>query len=228
MNKQQFDQRRIVAPLILVTALFGMALGQTEETEQQRRAKFIYEPEVLWPPTEGLYIGSPTAIELRSGRILLACVGKSTPRMYVSDDRGRTFSQIESYPHVIAPTGIGPSSFLRLADGRIIFVQSRTSPESGVNGGGLPAISFSSDEGKTWTKPVIVTLPESDGSWYVPNDRLFQTSKGRLIFPTATIAGSGGEGDNEVSYILFSDDLGVTWKKSTGRAEISVDPGLGM
>ena len=199
-----------------------------------RQAEFIYKPEVLWPPTKGLYIGSPTAIELRSGQILLACVGatKSSPallpRMFVSDDRGRTFKQIESYPHAIPSIDVGVSTLLRLADGRIAFVFARTSHQSGANGGGLPAISFSSDEGKTWSKPTVVTLPEGDGSWYVQNDRMIQTSTGRLIIPAATIAGKGGEGDNEVGYCFLSDDLGVTWKKSTGRAEISKNPGLGM
>ena len=197
-------------------------------TVKSRRAEFVFKPEVLFPPTEGLYIGSPTAIELISGKILLACVGNPTPRMFVSDDKGKTFTQIESYPHVIATSGVGPSTLLRLADKRIAFVFSRTSAESGTNGGGLPAISFSSDEGNTWSIPAVVDLPEDEGSWYVQNDRMIQTSSGRLIIPAATIGGKGGEGDNEVSYCFFSDDAGVTWKKSTGRAEISEDPGLGM
>ena len=149
--------------------------------------------------------------------------------MFISDDRGKTFSQIESFPHTIStPTtfGVGPSTLLRLADKRIALLIHRSAPKG--QGGGLPAISFSSDEGKTWSKPLIIGSPKDEGPWYAMNDRMIQIRSGRLIIPAATIGGKGGEGDNEVGYCFFSDDVGATWKKSTGRAEISVNPGLGM
>ena len=192
-----------------------------------RRANFIFEPEFVpaLEPTKYIHMGSPAMIELRSGRILLACGGglkpKATPRMFISDDRGRTFKQIESYPHFMTkPTtlDLGAAVFLRLADGRIALLLARGSPASKGMGGGLPALSFSSDEGKTWTEPVMIGSPEDDGPWYVMN--MIQTSSGRLVVAAAFGAGSF-EGHSNHGYCFFSDDLGKTWKKSTKPARFS-------
>jgi hypothetical protein len=216
-------------------------LGCTDPTNpgcSDMTGGFVLRPEVLWPPEPGWYIGSPTAIELLSGQILLATVGhQPMPEFHISDDRGKTFTKIGTFPHAFATYGVGVSTLLRLADGRIALSFARTSAQSGVNGGGLPAISFSSDEGQTWTVPTIVTLPEGDGSWYVQNDRMIQTSTGRLIIAVAQLEpGSNGEGDDEKGNVLFSDDLGVTWARSTTPAAMDYelaphpeeDPKLGM
>ena len=214
----------LAAMLIFSASASALSDGKAMSLSiEPRRAEFIFEPEVLWPPTKGLYIGSPTAIELPSGRILLAGVGKKTPRMFVSDDRGKTFTQIESFPHTISSPytfGVGPSTLLRLADNRIALLMHRSAPKG--RGGGLPAISFSSDQGKTWSKPTIVGSPEDEGSWYAPNDRMFQMKSGRLVVPLAFGAGDF-EGHNNQGYCFFSDDGGVTWKKSIKPARF---PGI--
>ncbi len=63
----------------------------------------------------------------------------------------------------------GGVSFLRLQDERLAILMHR-----GVKqGGGLPAISFSNDEGASWSEARL--LGGDEDIWYVMNDRMIQT-----------------------------------------------------
>jgi len=123
-------------------------------------------------------------------------------------------------------------SLLRLQNGRIALVF----PEKSIKDRGLldkqpndpgiidcrPYISFSDDEGLTWTKPEDMTK-------YPPiyivgnNDRLIQLSTGRLIYPIAihhlTPFKPGSTSpysshQRSETYFLISDDQGLTWRES--------------
>jgi hypothetical protein len=75
----------------------------------------------------------------------------------------------------------GGLTFLRLRDGRLALLAHRH--VKGLFGGGLPAIAFSKDDGKTWTSPKLVGGPE--GVCYVMNDRMIETQSGRIVIPVA-------------------------------------------
>ena len=198
-------------------------------TEKPRRVEFVLQPQVINRNTEDRpYWGSPSVVELRSGRLLLSLLGGTKsdpslpPRFFASDDRGKTFSQIDSFPHRMQ-LPVGPSTLLRLADNRIALAMHRVHPTG--HGGGLPAISFTSDEGKTWSKPFVVGAPEEEGSWYTMNDRMLQTRSGRLIIAVA--AGEGNfEGDKNAGLCFFSDNGGGSWERSTRAARSSEQHGM--
>ena len=115
-------------------------------------------------------------------------------------------------------------SFLRLKDGRLAVLLHRH--VKGLLGGGLPAISFSKDDGATWTPARLVGEPE--GFWYVMNDRLIQLRKGRLLVPVAHRPKSPGafEGDKCLGLCFFSDDGGETWKQSRTPAKLEDARGM--
>jgi len=80
-------------------------------------------------------------------------------------------------------------------------------------------IRKSSDEGKSWSKKVLVTNKEfSNGNYFVVNnDRVIQLSNGRIIVPSSHHPCSTGKWDDfgpgEV-IVFYSDDNGNTWKSS--------------
>jgi hypothetical protein len=112
-------------------------------------------------------------------------------------------------------------SFLRLKDGRLAIVLPRH--VEGLHGGGVPAISFSSDDGATWSAAKM--LIEEDAAYYVMNDRLIQLKSGRLLVPVARKAGKH-EGDKDESLAMLSDDGGASWRLSRGRARLEKPRGM--
>lgn len=194
------------------------------------RADFILKPEVVIPhEPEKIFIG-PGTIELPDGDLLMAAPWGSAPAeflelrgtyalppLYRSQDGGRTWRDAGRLNMAWKLTGTmnnGGFTLLRLKDGRIALLAHRYVADN--KGGGLPAISFSADDGVTWTAAKIVghgVVP--DDPWYVMNDRLIQLKSGRLLVPAAhAVRGSGPEGDLAESGCFYSDDAGATWKVS--------------
>jgi hypothetical protein len=68
----------------------------------------------------------------------------------------------------------------------------------------------SSDEGATWTGGSILTTA---ASWAPMNQRVLQTSTGRIIVPVEQLLGSEGAGANQVGTI-YSDNSGQSWSRS--------------
>ncbi|MCP4641877.1 MAG: exo-alpha-sialidase [bacterium] len=113
----------------------------------------------------------PTVAELGDGRLMMLIrTGLDQFWRAYSDDKGRHW-------RVIEPSGINASSapgwLLRLKDGRLAFVwnqvkaEGAAEPSKGKSGGQafeVPAawfreelsLAFSEDDGKTWTKPVVI------------------------------------------------------------------------
>lgn len=118
----------------------------------------------------------------------------------------------------------GGITFLRLRDGRLAFLAHRH--VEGQHGGGLPVISFSGDDGVSWTPARTIGNPE--GVWYVMNDRMIQMQDGRIVVPVSHMPEGMGtyEGDRNVGLCFFSDDHGATWRRSTKPASLADARGM--
>lgn len=111
----------------------------------------------------------PTIAELSDGRLLML-IRTNLDRFWqaISEDGGRYWRTI--YPSQI-DASTSPGRLLRLKSGRLVLVWNRLNPEGRIYpksgpwaGGEVPAswhreelsISFSNDDGKTWTPPVVI------------------------------------------------------------------------
>jgi len=219
--------------ILLLATLLG-ALPAAE------KAKFIVEPEIFIHHTpERSFIG-PGMIALENGDLLMAAPwGRPptnfeqlaakfpVPMLYRSTDGGRTWKEqgrmkMEwSLPGMVSDGGV---TFLRMKDGRLAALLPRH--VQGQRGGGLPVITFSKDDGSTWTSARLIG--EAEGAWYVMNDRLIQLRSGRLLVPVAHMPQAPGlcEGDRNQSLCFFSDDGGETWRRS--REPAKLDDARGM
>jgi hypothetical protein len=208
--------------------------------ELGEKAQFLVPPDIFIHHTpERSFIG-PGMLMLENGDILMAAPwGRPptnfeqiaakfpVPMLHRSTDGGRTWKdqgrmQMEwSQPGMSSDGGV---SFLRLKDGRLAALLHRHVKD--LHGGGLPTISFSRDDGATWTAARLVGEPE--GVWYVMNDRLIQLRSGRLVVPVAHMPKGAGiyEGDKNLALCFFSDNGGETWKRS--REPARLDDARGM
>ena len=132
-----------------------------------------------------------------------------------SDDGGVTWSE----PKTIFPRTIGlnnmSATFLRLQDGRIALMYLIKNTWDDCR----PRMYFSDDEAETWSEAVepIQTL----GYFVVNNDRLVQTSTGRLIVPASFHRRRAFDGAPDplldgrgIAFWYVSDDGGQTWHES--------------
>ncbi|MFI5356455.1 MAG: sialidase family protein [Opitutales bacterium] len=194
------------------------------------RAKFVVPPAVVIPHESNLVFVGPGTAQLTDGSLLLVAPWGTAPAqfeelhgfhplpyLYRSSDRGRAWRRQERIALPWSLTGAinyGGFSFLRLADGRLALVGHRYVPDN--KGGGLPIFTHSADDGMTWAPAQLVGQEVApDDPWYVMNDRLIQTRRGRLLIPAArAVAGSGPEGDLAEAGCFYSDDAGATWQLS--------------
>lgn len=132
-----------------------------------------------------------------------------------SDDGGRTWGE----PSVVFAPEPGTMemsvTLLRLASGRLacFTVIKRDKIDC------RPYVRFSDDDGATWTAARRVV--EAPGYFVLNNDRVIQTSTGRLIMPLGWHRLSPGapntyEGIDlrAVTIWYYSDDAGATWKEA--------------
>ena len=207
----------------------GVAGALANEAQRWKRAEFVEAPAFfIRHDGERQFVG-PGMFRLGNGEILLAAPwGRPpanfeeiarrfpVPPLFRSRDGGRTWREEGPLKLEWNLTGMisdGGISFLRLADGRLAMLAHRHLPKN--KGGGLPVISFSKDEGATWSPARIVGEGTRDDANYVMNDRLIQLRSGRLIVPVAHEAkGSRDEGDVDESLCFYSDDGGASWRRS--------------
>ncbi|MFA6545964.1 MAG: exo-alpha-sialidase [Limisphaerales bacterium] len=221
-------------------ALTALLLAPLAALPAVEKAEFVVEPEVFIHHTpERSFIG-PGMFVLKSGDVLMAAPwGRPptnyeqlaakfpVPMLYRSTDGGRTWKEQGrmkvgwSLPGMVSDGGV---SFLRVKDGRLAALLPRH--VHGQKGGGLPVITFSNDDGATWTPARLIG--ESDGSWYVMNDRLIQLRSGRLLVPVAHMPQTPGlrEGDKNQSLCFLSDDGGQSWRQS--KVPATLDDARGM
>ena len=207
---------------------------------QLAKARFVVPPVVFLHHTaERSFIG-PGMFQLENGELLMAApwgrppthfeqlaAKYPVPLLYRSRNGGRSWAEQGRLNMPWSLTGMisdGGVSFLRLKDGRLAFVANRH--VQGLHGGGLPVISFSCDDGKTWTPARLIGQPE--GVWYVMNDRLIQLRDGRLLVPVAHMATEPGrsEGQKNLSECFMSDDAGLTWTLSRTPAQLDDERGM--
>ncbi len=205
-----------------------------------KKAEFIVRPQIFIHHTAGRSFIGQGAISLENGDILMAfpsgrpltdtinpAIRYPLPTLYRSRDQGNTWKEegpINMSWKLTSNISDGGISFLRLIDGRLAFLAHRNVKEN--FGGGLPVISFSDDNGKTWTPAQLVGNPE--GVWYVMNDRLLQLKNGRILVPVAHMPKELGtyEGDHNLGLCFFSDDNGKTWKSSVKPADLNDGRGM--
>jgi len=161
----------LLAPLVALHAAEPIKLTPAPPLEE---ARFIVEPEIVVKHTpERSFIG-PGMFLLENGDILMAAPwGRPptnfeqlaakfpVPMLYRSRDGGRTWQEQGRMKMEWSLSGMisdGGVSFLRLEDGRLAFVANRH--VQGQYGGGLPVISFSKDDGQTWTPAQTVGEPD--------------------------------------------------------------------
>ncbi|MEO6875961.1 MAG: sialidase family protein [Opitutaceae bacterium] len=182
--------------------------------------------------TEGSFV------TLRSGRILFDYSqfsggqedhSPSAIAEIYSDDQGRTWSQ----PKVVVPTGhyqnIMSVSFLRLASGKLLrFHAVKKTKWLDCHA----VMSISSDEGVTWSEPRLIS--DAPGYFVLNNDRVIQTSSGRLIIPIGYHRSRGTVDDvtswdpHAITLWYYSDDEGATWKESANWWGLPVVSGSGL
>jgi hypothetical protein len=223
--------------LLSVFCLLAGSAAVATATPPSHQAEFVVAPEVVIAHTPDRSFIGPGTFRLENGDILMAAPwGRPptnfeqlaatfpVPMLYRSTDGGRTWQEqgrmkIEwSLKGMVSDQGI---SFLRLKDGRLAIVLPRH--VEGLHGGGVPAISFSSDDGATWSAAKM--LIEEDAAYYVMNDRLIQLKSGRLLVPVSRKAGKN-EGDKDESLAMLSDDGGASWRLSRGRARLEKPRGM--
>jgi sialidase-1 len=204
------------------------------------KARFIVPPDIfIHHSPERSFIG-PGMFVLDNGDILMAApwgrpptnfeqlaAKYPVPMLYRSADGGRTWKERGRMRMEWPLSGMvsdGGVSFLRLKDGRLAALLHRHVKD--LHGGGLPAISFSKDDGATWTPARLVG--KTEGVWYVMNERLIQLRSGRLLVPVAHMPQGSGlyEGDKNIGLCFLSDDGGETWQRS--RTPAKLDDARGM
>ena len=137
----------------------------------------------------------PAVVELSDGRLLML-IRTCLDRLWeaYSEDDGRTWRTIRPSP---LDASSAPCHLIRLADGRLAVVWNRLNPEGRewpkTKGAGptseFPAswhreelsLAFSSDDGATWTKPVVIAR-EKGGQVAYPY--LFEAHPGELWVTT--------------------------------------------
>jgi sialidase-1 len=223
--------------LLVVFCLLARSAAAATAGPPSHQADFVVAPEVVIAHTPDRSFIGPGTIRLENGDILMAAPwGRPptnfeqlaatfpVPMLYRSTDGGRTWREqgrlkIEwPLKGMVSDQGI---SFLRLKDGRLAIVLPRH--VEGLHGGGVPAISFSSDDGATWSAAKM--LIDEDDAYYMMNDRLIHLKSGRLLVPVATKAGKH-EGDSDESLAMLSDDGGASWRLSRGRARLDKPRGM--
>ncbi len=162
-------------------------------------------------------------VKLRDGRILLAYTRYSGKDWHdhctadiasvISDDEGRTW---QNGPVLLKNRALNVMSvsLLRLQDGRIAMVYLEKSDvlwqrEHFVDC--RPKIRFSEDGAAAWSEPADITKMQPV-YLVMHNDRLLQTSGGRLICPVTMHVCTSRDGFLPgIGLFFYSDDGGKTW-----------------
>lgn len=146
-----------------------------------------------------------------------------------SDDQGRTWSPPEVVVENTGGNNVMSVSLLRLASGKLAMFYCVKNSWIDCR----PHIRLSTDEGATWTAPRLVLA--APGYFVLNNDRVIQTSKGRIIMPLAFHRSRGTDPHTSKSWDaraitmwIYSDDDGATWQESSSWWAMPVRSGSGL
>lgn len=184
-------------------------------------ASTIHRDVLLPPGPENPRNSEGDFIELKDGRVLFVYThftGGSSDHAVAhlaarfSDDGGMTWTEEDEV--TIANEGgfnVMSVSLLRLPNDEIaLFYMRKNSLEDC-----RPVMRVSRDEARTWSEPVEI-ITDVVGYYVLNNDRIVQTSSGRLLCPVALHnRAEYAEPDWEgILMVYFSDDMGGTWQRS--------------
>ncbi|MEW6303663.1 MAG: sialidase family protein [Verrucomicrobiota bacterium] len=163
-------------------------------------------------------------VTLKSGQILFyytqfyGGARDNSPARIVSiasDDSGRTWSQPKVVIENAGEENVMSVSLLRLKSGNIALFYLIKNSWLDCR----PYIRFSTDEAQTWSEAKLVV--QAPGYFVLNNDRVIQTSTGRLIMPLAFHRSRLSDPKSSRSFDAraidvwyYSDDEGKTWSES--------------
>jgi sialidase-1 len=175
---------------------------------------------------------------LASGRVIFIYSqfyggnGDESPARLVkihSDDQGRTWSAPVTVVENTAGNNVMSVSLLRLASGKLAMFYCIKNSWIDCR----PHMRLSTDDGETWTEPKLIQ--QAPGYFVLNNDRVIQTSKGRLIVPLAFHRSRGTDPHTSksldaraIATWLYSDDEGSTWTESSSWWAMPVRSGSGL
>ena len=146
-----------------------------------------------------------------------------------SDDQGLTWSAPKTIVENEGRCNVMSVSLLRAASGKLHMVY--LVKNSWVDC--RPYLRTSEDDGTTWSAPKLIL--QAPGYFVANNDRLIQTSKGRLILPLAFHRSRGQDPSSSRSFDaravalwIWSDDDGKTWQESANWWAMPVRSGSGL
>lgn len=132
-----------------------------------------------------------------------------------SDDQGRTWTQPVELVENTGGKNVMSVSLLRLASGKLALFYLVKNSWIDCR----PHLRVSSDDGATWSEAKRVL--DAPGYFVLNNDRVIQTSKGRLVMPLAFHRSRGSDPDSSKSFDaraitlwLYSDNEGATWQEA--------------
>ncbi len=137
-----------------------------------------------------------------------------------SVDGGRTWSEKQVVVESQAVTTGNPCAVFDRDTGTCFLVFCRGNSEDIRNE--TAWVTTSTDDGLTWSEPVDITSSVKDDNWhklYTGPGHGIQLSTGRLLIPCV------GEYGAQFSYMVYSDDHGVTWQRGEKLVgEATLDP----
>ena len=146
-----------------------------------------------------------------------------------SDDEGRTWSEPVVVGENIGGNNVMSVSLLRLAGGKLAMFYCVKNSWLDCR----PHLRISSDEGATWSEPRLIQ--QAPGYFVMNNDRVIQTSKGRIVVPLAFHRSRGTDPHTSKSWDaraiamwIYSDDEGATWQESASWWAMPVRSGSGL
>ena len=208
----------LFAALAVILAGLFFSLLDSPAAAESPPAVFESELVVKRPQRQFGYRSMPGDIEvLGDGRLLLS-YGSWDPWGVIlgrhSSNQGKTWGAeftILSKPSEGEKAGFLAPSFLRLANGQLMMSYvyiAGAMPRYGHN-----YYRRSNDDGKSWSEQFVMT--PNAGYNLAHNDKLLQLSTGRLIAPLEMeLTEEGGDHRGYVSYTFYSDDNGLSWRKS--------------
>lgn len=146
-----------------------------------------------------------------------------------SDDQGRTWSGPQIIVENTGGANVMSVSLLRLASGKLAMFYCVKNSWIDCR----PHMRVSGDDGATWTEPKLIL--DAPGYFVMNNDRVIQTTKGRIIVPLAFHRTRGTDPHTSKSWDaraitmwIYSDDEGATWKESSSWWAMPVKSGSGL
>lgn len=241
--------KKIVIFLLALTIIFSTVAGCHRITEPEtdnipvsstgtEKTKLIYE---LIPTEDNNRNSEGAFLELKDGRILFAYSRYGTGGFddgavadiyaILSEDNGNTFGEpFPFWTHEQAQAdNVMSVSLMRMNNGDLgmFYLAKRDGAQC------LLYLIRSTDEGQTWSNPVLCSGEE--GFYVGNNDRVIRTQTGRLVFPTALAEATCeiDEKGNKVvksltpgQLVVFgSDDDGLSWRALNEPVSIPVSRG---